>query len=268
MKILFIGDIVSKAGRCAVKSTLSDLKAEFNINLTIANAENVSGFRGLDEKSYFELCEEGIDVFTSGNHIFANKSIYPILKQEKNIIIPANFPSVHKNKDPKGSGVTIVEINYIKVAIINLQGRVFMDDIDCPFKTAQEIIDELDNSVKIRILDFHAEATSEKRAMGHFLNGRISALIGTHTHVQTADEEILSEGTAYITDVGMTGSRDSVIGIKKEIIINKFLTGVPQKFETSKLDPIISFVVLDIDSNGKAASIRRFIRKVDYENIT
>jgi len=263
MIVLFIGDVISKIGRRVVREVLFDLKQEFSVDLTIANGENVTGFRGLDEKTYRELMESGVDVFTSGNHIWDNKNVYPLLKSVDNIVVPANFPSVCRDSNPVGKGSIVVDVAGEKVAIINLQGRVYLDDIDCPFKVVEDIVKDLSDDVKIRIVDFHAEATSEKRAMGHFLNGKVSLVLGTHTHVQTADEEILSEGTAYITDVGMTGPRDSVIGIKKDIIINKFLTGLPQRFEVSKLDPIISFLVCEFDSNGKAKSIRRFLRSID-----
>jgi len=263
MKILFIGDIIGRPGRAIIKEILPGIKLEFNVDLTIANAENVAGFRGLDEKSYRELETAGIEVFTSGNHIWSNKSIFPFLKTEKNIVVPANFPSVHGSSDPMASGMTVFDVAGEKVAVFNLQGRIFMEDINCPFTVADEILDLIDNTIKIRIVDFHAEATSEKRAMGHYLDGRVSAVIGTHTHIQTADEEILSGGTAYLTDVGMTGPRDSVIGIRKDIIIKRFLTGVPQKFEVSKLDPVISFAVFEIDGDGRAISIERFIREVE-----
>jgi metallophosphoesterase (TIGR00282 family) len=244
MNIIIIGDIISKVGRNVVKSALLDLKREFDIDFTVANAENVAGFRGLDVKSYQDLMEYGVDAFTSGNHIWANKTIFPILKSEKNIVVPANFPTVHRSEKPMGKGYTVIDFAGEKIALINIQGRVFMDDIDCPFRVVDDILKELDPSVKIKVVDFHAEATSEKRAMGHYLNGRVSAIVGTHTHVQTADEEILSEG------------------IKKDIIIQKFLTGVPQKFAVATSDPIISFVVVSVDSSGKSTSIKRYIRKI------
>jgi 2',3'-cyclic-nucleotide 2'-phosphodiesterase len=263
MHILFIGDIVSHVGRKVIQNYLSGLKNEFNIDLVIANGENVAGFRGLDPKSYEELIHYGIDIFTTGNHIWANKAIFPILKTEDNVIVPANIPAL-RNEDPVAKGFTVFNVNNTLVAVINLQGRVFMDPVDCPFRTVDKILNSLDLNIKVRIVDFHAEATSEKRALGHYLNGRVSAVLGTHTHIQTADEEILSQGTAYLTDAGMTGPRDSVLGIEKGIIIDRFLNGLPHKFEVASGDPIISFVVLDIDEgSGKARAISRFIRGLE-----
>ncbi len=254
MRVLLIGDIVGRAGRRAVKDCLPSLKSELGLNFVIANGENAAGGNGITKTVAKELFSYGIDMLTMGNHVWNQKEIFTYLPTEQRIIRPANYPP-----GTPGRGHFIYTApNGIKVAVVNLSGRVFMPEIDCPFRKVDEILEELKDRVQIIIVDFHAEATSEKVAMGWYLNGRVSAVVGTHTHVQTADERILSKGTAYITDLGMTGPRDSVIGVKTDIILRKFKTGLPQRFETANTDYQFNAVVIDIDDlTGEATDINR-----------
>jgi metallophosphoesterase (TIGR00282 family) len=255
VKILFLGDIVGKAGRRVILELISGLKDRHGIDLVIANVENAAGGNGITLKLYYELIENGIDFLTSGNHIWDNKEYKDIFNLDPKLIRPANYPA-----GTPGMGCGLITLNAKPaVAVLNLAGRVFMPgNLDCPFRCADALLPELRSKAKVIIIDFHAEATSEKVALGHYLDGRASAVIGTHTHVQTADEKILPQGTAYITDVGMCGASDSVIGVKKEIIIKKFLTQLPHRFEPSKSNPCLQGLVLDIDEDsGKARSIER-----------
>lgn len=254
VNILFIGDIVGRPGRQAVSRELHRLVDRFNVDVVIANGENASGGFGITAETARELFACGIHMFTSGNHIWDKKEALEYLKKEERIIRPANYP-----EGAPGKGSTIVVTpGGIKVAVLNLVGRVFMDSLDCPFKAADREIAALSAVTNIILVDFHAEATSEKSSLGWYLDGRVSAVVGTHTHVQTADERILSAGTAYITDVGMTGAFDSVIGVRKEEPIYKFLTQLPAKFEVAKKDLRLNGVVLTIDeSSGKALGIER-----------
>ncbi|NOX20565.1 MAG: TIGR00282 family metallophosphoesterase [Nitrospirae bacterium] len=256
MNILFIGDIVGKIGRKAVKSLLPNLINKLKIDLVVANCENAAGGFGITEKTAEELFATGIDVMTSGNHIWDKKEALSYLPKEDRILRPLNFPP----GVPGRGSITLKSANSIDVAIINLSGRVFMGLMDCPFRTVKEEIQRIKEKTNVIIIDFHAEATSEKQAMGYFLDGKVSAVLGTHTHVQTADEQILPEGTAYITDVGMTGPWFSIIGVKKETIIDKFVDQLPRKFDTAKGPWVFSAVVLDIDEkSGMARSIKRLL---------
>jgi len=252
VKILFVGDVVGKPGRKALSEALPRAIAlNGPFDFVIANAENAAGGFGLTRKIMEELFGFGIDALTSGNHIWDNRDALVILDEEMRLVRPANYPSACR-----GSGLMVVEKKGLKLAILNLQGRVFMQAIDCPFRRADEEIAALDGLPVL--VDIHAEATSEKRALGLYLDGRVSAVLGTHTHVQTADEEILDGGTAYITDVGMTGGHGGVIGMEKEAIISKFLTGMPSKFEVSSKNIRMDAVVIDIDEKtGKSLSISR-----------
>lgn len=253
MKILFIGDIVGKPGRQAVATLLPSLRKKYEIELTIANAENVAGGFGLTPSVAEELFRVGIDLLTSGNHIWDKKEAEAYIATERRLLRPANYP-----EHAPGSGVTLWERGRHRVGVINLQGRVFMPILDCPFKVAEHQIGLLKQATDLILIDFHAEATSEKQALARFVDGRVSALIGTHTHVQTADEQILPGGTAYISDVGMTGPTDSVIGMEPSDVIGRFLTQMPSKFRVAKGTPVLSAVVLDLEEeSGKAKAITR-----------
>jgi metallophosphoesterase (TIGR00282 family) len=254
MKILFIGDIVGKVGRNAVKASLPSLMDKYKIDMTIANGENVAGGFGLTESLVNDLYAMGVHVITTGNHVWDKKDFVSYISKDNRVLRPANFaPGV------PGYGSIIHTLpDGSKVGVLNLSGRVFMANMDCPFRTAQAEIETLAQVAKVIIIDLHAEATSEKVAFGYFVDGKASAVIGTHTHVQTADEKILPHGTAYITDVGMTGPAHSVIGIEVAQIIQRFLTGMPDRFETAQGKGILSAVVLDIDAGtGKANGIQR-----------
>jgi metallophosphoesterase (TIGR00282 family) len=253
MKVLFIGDIVGKPGRQAVATLLPGLRKRYGIALTIANAENAAGGFGITPSVGEELFGLGIDLLTSGNHIWDKKEVEPYIATERRLLRPANYP-----EEAPGSGVTLWERGGQRVGVVNLQGRVFMPTIDCPFKVAEQKIALLGQATTLIIVDFHGEATSEKQAFARYMDGRVSAVIGTHTHVQTADEQILPAGTAYISDVGMTGPADSVIGMDPSDVIHRFLTQMPAKLQVAKGTPTLSAVVLDLDEEtGKAKSIIR-----------
>jgi len=253
LRILFIADIVGEPGRKTVNHTLSEFKKKENIEFTIANGENAAGGFGLTKNVAEEIFASGVEILTLGNHVWDRKEIKEIIDDPR-ILRPANYPPFTPGRgwnfysSPTG----------IKIALVNLMGRVYMPDLDCPFRTMDALLPEIKKETNIVIVDFHAEITSEKQAIGWYLDGKVSAVIDTHTHVQTADERVLPEGTAYITDCGMTGSRDSVIGIKKEIILKKYLTQIPTRFEVAKKDLIFSGVIVDLDEkSGKALSIKR-----------
>ncbi len=254
MKILFIGDIVGKIGRMTVKALLPTLVDRYKIDVVIANGENAAGGFGITEKTASEIFGYGIHVITSGNHVWDKKESIPYIAKENRILRPVNYPP-----GVPGYGSVIHTLPHgVKLAIINISGRVFMSNMDCPFRVGKVEIEKLRDVTKITIVDFHAEATSEKIAFGYFMDGKVSAVIGTHTHVQTADEKILPGGTAYITDVGMTGPAVSVIGIETEQIIERFLLQIPRKFETAKGEGILSAVVIEIDEKtGKSTAIQR-----------
>ncbi len=254
MKVLFIGDIVGKIGRHAVYNLLPRIKEQEGIDLVIANSENTAGGMGITSKIAHQLLSYGVDIITMGNHVWRKNELLSTIDEIPNFIRPANYPP-----GTPGNGYVIYDyLNMYKVAVINIAGRVFMDNLDCPFRTADNILSGLPDDVRIIIVDFHAEATSEKIAMGWYLAGRVSAVIGTHTHVMTADESILANRTAYITDVGMTGPFDSVIGVKKEIALSRFLTCMPARFEVASRDVRLSAVVIEIENTtGRAASIDR-----------
>lgn len=254
MLILVIGDIIGRPGRQAVREFLPDLREHYRLDMVIANAENAAGGFGLTSSIASELMDDGVNVITSGNHIWAQKEIIPHLDGELPILRPLNYPPGVPGRGYLIRGQTMV---------VNLIGRTFMGDVDCPFRAMDALLAELESVPPIIIVDFHAEATSEKIAMGWYLDGQVSAVIGTHTHVQTADERILPDHTAYITDVGMTGPIDSIIGTKKDLVIQKFLTQMPVRFEVAKGDVMLSAVVIDVDSaTGRAVSIERLQRIV------
>ncbi|MGV8058253.1 MAG: TIGR00282 family metallophosphoesterase [Smithellaceae bacterium] len=254
MKILFIGDIVGKPGRRALKELLPKLIGDCQIDLVIANCENAAAGFGVTRDIVEELYDSHIDILTSGNHIWDKKEIMEFIGDYETLLRPANYPE----KVPGSGAVVMPTAAGHYVGVLNLAGRIFMQPIDCPFGKAKSEIAELRKKTKVIIVDIHAEATSEKKALGWYLDGEVSAVLGTHTHVQTADEEILPKGTAYLSDVGMTGSFDSVIGVKKEAVIERFLTGMPNKFDTAKGDVRLQGALLDIDpETGKANSIER-----------
>ena len=259
MKILFIGDIVGKPGRRAVSDLLPSLISERGIDLVIANCENAAAGFGVTREVVEELYNTGIDVLTSGNHIWDKREVLEFISDYETLLRPANYPA----KVP-GKGALLMPTSAGEyVGVLNLAGRIFMQPIDCPFETAKSKIAELRKKTKVIIVDIHAEATSEKKALGWYLDGEVSAVLGTHTHVQTADDEILPQGTAYISDVGMTGPFDSVIGIKKDAVIERFLAQMPNKFDVAKGDIRLQAVLLDVDSiTGKANSIERISIKL------
>lgn len=260
MRLLFIGDIVGKPGTSAVKEILPVLVSEYNAEFIIANAENAANGLGLTRKTALDLFDSPIDILTSGNHIWDKKSIISFIKKEHRLLRPANFPY-----GVPGKGSIVVETSSgKKIGILNISGRVFMEALDCPFQAALREIEVLRRETEIIVVDMHAEATSEKISMGWVLDGKVSAVLGTHTHVQTADEKILPGGTAYISDVGMTGAFDSVIGVKKELSIERFLTRMPVNFKVAEKDICLSGAYLDIDPmSGKATYIKRIQKKIN-----
>ncbi len=243
--------MVGSAGRQVFQRVTQRLRAEGRIDLVIANAENGAGGRGPSPEIAEALLSAGAAALTLGDHTFDDKTLIPMLETESRIVRPANLPPA-----AAGRGMTTIETDEGPVGIISLIGRVFMDPADCPFRTADKLLSLC--RTKTVFVDFHAEATSEKIAMGRHLDGRVTGMFGTHTHVQTSDETLLPNGTAYITDLGMTGPKDSVIGRDVEPVIRKFITGMPQKFDVSKKDPALEGVIVDVDiSTGKARSIER-----------
>jgi len=264
MKILFIGDIVGKPGRRAVKELLPSLIGHRGIDLVIANCENAASGFGVTREIVEELYEAHIDILTSGNHIWDKKEVLEFIEDYETLLRPANYPSPVPGKGsvlmPTPAG------DY--VGVLNLAGRIFMQPLDCPFVAAKKEIARLKAKTNVIIVDIHAEATSEKKALGWYLDGDVSAVLGTHTHVQTADDEILPGGTAYISDVGMTGPFDSVIGIRKDTIIEKFLTQMPYKFDVAKGDIRLQGVLMDIDAqSGRALAIERISVKVNEPRV-
>lgn len=253
MKVLFIGDIVGKPGRRAVRELLSGIIEERRIDFVIANCENAASGFGVTAEIIEELYGAHIDVLTSGNHIWDKKEVMECIDDYETLLRPANYP-----EGTPGRGSVVVTLpGGVSVGVLNLAGRVFMQPLDCPFRTADREIEKLRKRSRVILVDMHAEATSEKIAMGWYLDGRVAAVLGTHTHVQTADERILPEGSACITDVGMTGSFDSVIGIRKESILQKFLLQIPNKFDVAKKDVRLQGVVVEIAQSGRAVGVER-----------
>lgn len=256
MRILFVGDIHGKPGRRILRAVLPRLRREHEASFVIANGENAAGGSGISADVAEELFASGVDLITGGNHTWHQREAYELLDGDPRILRPLNFPP-----GVPGRGVTVaVNKNGQPVAVINLQGRVFMQEIDDPFRAARAEVERVRPQTPVIIVDVHAEATSEKIALGWYLDGRVSAVVGTHTHVQTADERILPQGTAYITDVGMTGPRDGVIGMDRERILERFLTQLPVRFEVAKGQAQLNAVVIDIDeTSGKARGITRIM---------
>jgi len=254
MKVLFIGDIMGEPGRRAIARTLHKVVAQHAVDLVIGNGENVAGGFGITPELAHELYEMGLAVITTGNHAWDKKEVLDFFRQEPRLLRPANYPD-----GVPGRGSIVVETpGGERLGVLQVMGRAYMPTLDCPFQVARREVARLKTETRAIIVDMHAEATSEKMAMGHFLDGEVAAVVGTHTHVQTADEQILPKGTAYITDIGMTGPIHSVIGIKKEIAIEKFLTGMPRRFEVASGPAVLSAVLLELDGAvGKAISIQR-----------
>lgn len=255
MRILILGDVVGRPGRRAVRELVQPYVDKEGIDLVIANAENAAGGMGVDVKSAEELLSAGAHVLTSGNHIWKKKEIYSYLNSESRLLRPANFPE----GAPGVGWYKWRNDRALSALIINLQGRVFMPNhVDDPFRCVDRILREHAQHTPVVIVDMHAEATSEKNAMGWYLDGRASAVFGTHTHIQTADERILPGGTAFITDVGMCGPFDSIIGIERELVIEGFLSQLPRKFEVAEANVVLQGVVVDVDDkSGRASEIRR-----------
>jgi metallophosphoesterase (TIGR00282 family) len=253
--ILFIGDVFASPGRTMVARHLPGIVASENIHLAIANVENAAGGFGITPQLANDLFASGLDVLTTGNHVWDKREIYDYLPHQPRLLRPANYPD-----ELPGKGIVTVQArNGVDCAVLNLQGRVYMPNTDCPFRKADKLLAELPESVKVRFLDFHAEVSSEKVAMGWYLDGRVSGVVGTHTHVPTADTRILPNGTAYQTDAGMTGPYQSVIGVEKQIILERFLTQMPVRMEAARHGAELHGVILEVDERtGRAASIKRY----------
>ena len=258
MKILFISDIFGKPGREALLARLPDLVNERAVDFVIANGENTAGGAGITSKIAGKLLAGGVDVITTGNHIWRQKEIIPFLQKSDRIVRPANYLP-----ENPGRGWTTIEKNGVRVAVVNLSGNLYIGAPRGAFQVIDPLLAEIPDDIKYIVVDFHAEATSEKVAMGYYLDGRVTAVIGTHTHVQTADARVLPKGTAYITDAGMTGPHDSVIGVDKKIILERFLTNMPIKFEVAEDDVWIEGVLVTADAAGRATAIENLRIKTD-----
>jgi metallophosphoesterase (TIGR00282 family) len=254
MKVIIVGDIVGKPGRRILTATLKKLKEQHETEFVVANVENAAEGAGLIPKVGDEILAAGVDVMTSGNHIFDKKEVIQYIENQPRLLRPANYAP-----DAPGRGLWLGSTDSgTPVAVINVQGRIFMPPSDCPFRAADRLLAEVGNRASVIIVDHHAEATSEKLAMGRYLDGRVSVVVGTHTHVQTADEQVMPGGTAYITDLGMTGPYDSVIGVQAQLVITRFVRGLPLRYQTASENPQLHGVVVEIDERtGKAISIVR-----------
>ena len=250
MIIAFIGDVVGQSGRRVIARVVPRLRSEHRADLVIANAENSAGGFGFNPASIAEMEAAGVDFFTTGNHVWDKREGLPLLDSKDNIVRPANYPGA------PGRGLQLVPGTGGRVAVLNLQGRVFLPPLDCPFQAADRLLAALGPETRVVVVDMHAEATSEKIAMGYYLDGRVSLVLGTHTHVPTRDARLLPRGTGYVTDVGMTGSYDSILGVRKEDVIERFLTMRPTRFEVAKHDLRCDYVIADIDE--ESGRVRRF----------
>ncbi|MFC1951976.1 TIGR00282 family metallophosphoesterase [Chloroflexota bacterium] len=255
MFILAIGDVIGRPGRGAIQELLPDLRQQYGVDMVIANAENIAGGLGVTSATANELLDAGVDVLTSGNHIWAQREIVPYLDSEMPILRPLNYPP-----GLPGRGYIINN----QAMVVNLIGRAFMSNFDCPFRAMDKLLAEVEHKPPVIVVDFHAEATSEKVAMGRYLDGRVSAVLGTHTHVGTIDSRVLPRGTAYVTDIGMTGPIDSVIGDDAEMVLQRFLTMVPHRLSVGKGKTMLSAILVEVDeSNGRALSIDRIHLEVE-----
>lgn len=259
MRILFVGDVVGSSGRQMIQDYVPKLKKKYSPTVTIINGENAAGGRGITEKIYRSFLEAGAQAVTLGNHAWDNREVFEFIDNAKYLVRPANFP-----EGTPGKGLIFLNCNGIEVAIINLQGRTFLPPLDCPFKKVDDLIAQAKKRTSIIFIDFHAEATSEKQALGWYVDGRATAVVGTHTHVQTADNRILPNGTAYITDVGMTGPYDGILGMERGAVLKKFLTALPVRFEVAEGRTQLSAVLVDVNpSTGKASRIERILLNDD-----
>ncbi len=255
MKILIVGDVVGRPGRKAFSRYTKDIRQKYDIDIVIVNGENSAGGKGVSRKSLDELYGAGADIITSGNHIWDNREVQGLIDTDPYLIRPANYP-----EGAPGKGWCLYPFKAKNIAVINLSGRAFMPEMDCPFQKVEDILAEIGDQADIIILDFHAETTSEKMAMGFYLDGRVQAVVGTHTHIQTADERILPNKTAYITDLGMVGPWNSVLGVKPEIIIKKFTTCMPVRFDLADGPAVYSAVVVEIDDKtNQTVAIQRLL---------
>ncbi len=253
MRILAIGDIVASCGREYIYNNLGRIRSRYNIDFCIANGENTATTNGITPEIANSLIDSGVDVITLGNHTFSNKAVYNVLDDNRRVIRPINYPP-----ETIGVGTVIEDLGYTRIAVINAMGRVNMEPIDCPFRTVEKELERIKDKADITVIDFHAETSSEKLAFGNFFDGKVNAIFGTHTHIQTADEQILPSGTGYISDVGMTGVMDSVLGVKKEIITEMYYTRRRYRFE--KAEGVVWFngIVFDIDhKTGTVNSVER-----------
>lgn len=265
LRILFIGDVVGKPGRTALTRFVPELVAERHIDLVIANAENVAGGSGMNPHCYDEIVRSGVSVLTMGDHVYKKKEILPLLRASDRILRPANFPP-----DAPGASYCIAPArDGTPVAVFTLLGRIFMRPVDCPFFAADRILDAIGNRARVVVLDIHAEATSDKQLIGRYLDGRVSAVLGTHTHVTTADEQVFPGGTAYISDVGMTGPYDSILGRRIDRVLHTTLTFEPTFFDVATGDVRLAAVCVDIDATtGRAVGIERITRRVEPQTVT
>lgn len=255
MKILIVGDVVGRPGRKAFNRYTKDIRQKYDIDVVIVNGENSAGGKGVSRKSLDELYGAGADIITSGNHIWDNREVQGLIDTDPYLIRPANYP-----EGAPGKGWCLYPFKAKNIAVINLSGRAFMPEMDCPFQKVEDILAEIGDQADIIILDLHAETTSEKMAMGFYLDGRVQAVVGTHTHIQTADERILPNKTAYITDLGMVGPWNSVLGVKSEIIIKKFTTCMPVRFDLADGPAVYSAVVVEIDDKtNQTVAIQRLL---------
>ena len=258
-KALLVGDVVGRCGRSALAKALPQLQWEYDVDLTVINGENTTGGRGLSRQDMAFYRGLGIDAVTLGNHIFGHRDILTLLPKEDRLVRPANLPP-----NTLGQPYQIISCGGLRVAVINLLGRVYMNmpALDCPFRRAEELLQELLPQTPVILVDFHAEATSEKLALAHFLDGRVTAVWGTHTHIQTNDAQLLPRGTAYLTDVGMTGAADSILGVEKDAVISRFLSGKPSPFRPAEGEAVLSAALLEFSAEGKAIKIEPLQRRV------
>ena len=255
MLVLVIGDVIGRPGRQAVNELLPGLRGQYGLDLVIANAENTAGGLGVTPATATELLDAGVDVLTSGNHIWAQKEILPCLDSEMPLLRPLNYPP-----GVPGRGYLVKG----RALVVNLIGRTFIGNFDCPFRAMDHLLAELEHKPPVVIIDFHAEATSEKMAMGRYLDGRVSAILGTHTHVGTIDAQLLPQGTAYVTDIGMTGPTNSIIGDSTETVLQRFLTAIPHRLLVGQGKTVLNAVLVNVDNkSGKAIGIERICREVD-----
>jgi 2',3'-cyclic-nucleotide 2'-phosphodiesterase len=262
IRVLLVGDAIGRPGREALKKVIPGWRREGRADFVIVNGENSAGGKGITQETMRALLAAGVDVVTTGNHVWANKDVLKIIDVEPRLLRPANFPS---GVDVPGHGFGIFECEEsgLKIGVINLIGRVFLDNSECPFRTARMLLQQIHEHTSIVFVDFHAEATSEKIALGWFLDGEVTCLFGTHTHVQTADERLLHQGTAYITDIGMTGAHDGVIGVKSPQVIERFLKGMPVKHEVAEGNVKLCGALVTVDAmTGKATAIERVLEAI------